>query len=213
MPDRRGEASYPPPVAGVDEAGRGPWAGPVVAAAVVLGLGVVPAARIDDSKRLSRAARDAAFDAIMALAKSGEAAVGIGQASVAEIDRINILQATFLAMRRALGALALAPGFALIDGNLVPDGLPCPSRAVVGGDGSELLIAAASIVAKVTRDRLMAELAMQNPGYGWERNQGYGTAEHRQALVRLGPTTHHRLSFRPLKACVYVAEKSHESVI
>ena len=171
------------------------------------------AVRIDDSKRLSRRARDAAFHALTTLARDGQAAIGVGQASVAEIDRLNILVATMLAMRRALAALAPKPAFALIDGNRLPEALPCPAEAIVRGDERELVIAAASIVAKVARDRLMAELDLRHPGYGWERNMGYGTEEHRRALVGFGATAHHRLSFAPLRTCGYVAETSQESVI
>ena len=183
-------------VAGVDEAGRGPLAGPVVAAAVCFpGLALPPAARslIDDSKKLSPARRNAAFAAIL---EAGT--VGTGAASVAEIDRINILQATLLAMQRAVSALAEAPAAVLVDGNRAPD-LPCPARPVVGGDRLSLSIAAASIVAKVTRDRIMARLAAEHPGYGWERNAGYGVAAHRAALATLGPTPHHRRTFAPVR--------------
>ena len=183
-------------VAGVDEAGRGPWAGPVVAAAVVLDVGDLPPrvrARITDSKLLTAEQRAALHPAILACA---DAAVGI--ASVAEIDSMNILHATLLAMRRAIARLAQVPDLVLVDGNRVPS-LPCPVRTVVGGDRKSLSIAAASIVAKVTRDRLMARLAADYPGYGWERNAGYGTAEHRAALARLGPCVHHRRSFRPIR--------------
>ena len=182
-------------VAGVDEAGRGPLAGPVVAAAVCFpGLALPPAVRslIDDSKRLTPARRDAAFAAIL---EAGT--VGTGAASVAEIDRINILQATMLAMQRAVAALAVPPAAVLVDGNRAPD-LPCPARPVVGGDRRSLSIAAASIVAKVTRDRIMARLAAEHPGYGWERNAGYGVAAHRAALAALGPTPHHRRTFAPV---------------
>ena len=183
-------------VAGVDEAGRGPWAGPVAAAAVVFGAEGPPqqlSAVITDSKLLKAEQRAALQPAILACA---EAAVGI--ATVAEIDSMNILQATLLAMRRAVARLSCNPDLALVDGNRAPR-LPCPVQTVVGGDRKSLSIAAASIVAKVERDRLMARLAVDHPGYGWERNAGYGTAEHRAALARLGPCVHHRRSFRPIR--------------
>ena len=183
-------------VAGIDEAGRGPWAGPVVAAAVVFHPGGPSPplhAAITDSKLLKVEQRAALQPAILACA---DASVGI--ASVAEIDSMNILQATLLAMRRAVARLGEVPDLVLVDGNRAPR-LPCPVRTVVGGDRKSLSIAAASIVAKVTRDRLMARLAADYPGYGWERNAGYGTAEHQAALARLGPCEQHRRSFRPIR--------------
>lgn len=184
--------SHGAPVAGVDEAGRGPWAGPVVAAAVILDPGAVPEG-LGDSKKLSEARREALFDALSRLAS-----VGIGQAEVGEIDRLNILQATYLAMHRAIAALPRRPAAVLIDGNRVPPGLAMPAEALVGGDGLAASVAAASIVAKVTRDRIMRDLARRHPGYGWERNKGYGTLEHQEALKRLGVTPEHRRSFRPI---------------
>ena len=204
MPHFRYEQQMGRRVAGVDEAGRGPLAGPVVAAAVIFSGGTAPPG-IDDSKKLRSAAREALFAAIMASAE-----VGIGQASVAEIDRLNILQATFLAMRRALAALSPPPGHALIDGNRLPPGLPCPATTIVRGDSHSLSIAAASIIAKVTRDRLMLDLAAAHPGYGWERNMGYGTPVHLAGLARLGPTPHHRLSFAPVRVAgtLHVVDKS-----
>ena len=204
MPHFRYEQQVGGRVAGVDEAGRGPLAGPVVAAAVIFSGAAAPPG-IDDSKKLRPAAREALFAAIMESAE-----VGIGQASVAEIDRLNILQATFLAMRRALAALAPPPGHALIDGNRLPPGLPCPATTIVKGDSHSLSIAAASIIAKVTRDRLMLDLAAAHPGYGWERNMGYGTAAHLSGLARLGPTPHHRLSFAPVRVAgtLHVVDKS-----
>ena len=183
-------------VAGIDEAGRGPWAGPVVAAAVVFRPGGPPqhlCAMITDSKLLKVEQRATLQPAILACA---DAAVGI--ASVAEIDSMNILQATLLAMRRAVARLGDVPDLALVDGNRAPR-LPCPVKTVVGGDRQSLSIAAASIVAKVTRDRLMARLAADYPGYGWEGNAGYGTAEHQAGLARLGPCAQHRRSFRPIR--------------
>ena len=199
MPDFAIEATCAGPVAGIDEAGRGPLAGPVVAAAAMLvvegrdcALAPDLLARFDDSKKLARAVREELCAAIEL-----HALVGVGIASVEEIDRLNILQATLLAMRRAVEALPVRPATALVDGNR-PPALGCTVRTVVGGDGLSLSIAAASIVAKVTRDRMMAGLAAQHPGYGWERNAGYGTEEHRAALVRLGPTPHHRRSFAPV---------------
>lgn len=195
MPDLVLERSLPGPVAGIDEAGRGPLAGPVVAAAVILpprGLPGALARRIDDSKKLPPALREELFALLAARAE-----IAIGSASVEEIDRLNILQATMLAMARALGRLSDPPATALVDGNRAP-ALPCAVQTVIGGDGLSLSIAAASIAAKVTRDRLMARLARRHPGFGWERNAGYGTAEHRAALVRLGPTRHHRRSFAPI---------------
>ena len=192
MPDFTLERSITGPVAGVDEVGRGPLAGPVYAAAVILDSKRLPAG-LDDSKKMSEARREKAFDAIM----SSALAVGIGVASVEEIDRINILAATMLAMRRAVDRLSVAPLHALIDGNKVP-ALPCPADAIVKGDSKVLSIAAASIIAKVTRDRVMSELDLAFPGYGWARNKGYGTADHMQALARLGPSVHHRTSFAPI---------------
>jgi ribonuclease HII len=178
-------------VCGIDEAGRGPWAGPVVAAAVILDPARVPRG-IDDSKRLRPAAREELFQALLTCAS-----IGVGAASVNEIDSINILQATMRAMERALAALPRAPGAALVDGNRLPV-LPCRAAAVVGGDRRSLSIAAASIVAKVTRDRMMRELSRDFPAYGWERNKGYGTSTHAAALARHGVSPHHRLSFGPV---------------
>jgi ribonuclease HII len=180
-------------IAGVDEAGRGPWAGPVVAAAVVL-RGRLPQG-IDDSKKLSAARREQLYAAL----RDSDALIGIGQASVAEIDTFNILQATLLAMTRAVEALASEPLEILVDGNRLPR-WRWPARAIVGGDASVPAIAAASIIAKVTRDRLMAELHGQHPDYGWISNQGYGTAAHAAALTIHGPCLHHRRSFAPIRA-------------
>jgi len=176
-------------VVGVDEVGRGPLAGPVVAAAVALHPGVaIDGAR--DSKALSRARREELAAGIL----SGAAAVGVGAASVREIERLNILVATRLAMSRALARLPLSPEHVVVDG-LPVKGLEWAHDAVVGGDGIVHSIACASILAKVTRDRLMARLALRYPGYGWETNMGYGTAEHMAAIRRLGPTPHHRRTF------------------
>jgi ribonuclease HII len=195
-------------VIGLDEAGRGPLAGPVVAAAVWLDpqrLDPAVARRLDDSKKLSPAVRLALFEALGD--PTSGAVVGLGEAGVEEIDRLNILHASLLAMRHAADALAAAlaaarperlPEAALVDGNRLPR-LACPARAVVRGDGLSLSIAAASVVAKVTRDRAMAAHARDFPGYGWERNQGYGTAEHRAGIARLGVTPLHRRSFRPVR--------------
>lgn len=178
-------------IAGVDEAGRGCLAGPVVAAAVVL----APETRIDgldDSKKLTAAARDDLFDRIEAEAL----AVGVGQCSPAEIDARNILQASLEAMRRAVQNLALPPDYVLIDGNQAVARAPWPQQAVVKGDARSLSIAAASVVAKVTRDRLMVRLHEEYPAYGWAGHKGYPTASHYEALRHHGPSPHHRRSFR-----------------
>ncbi len=180
------------PVAGVDEVGRGPLAGPVYACAVILDPARLPTG-IDDSKALSQAKRESAFAQVMECALS----VGIGVAGVAEIDALNILQATMLAMRRAVDGLSLAPAHVLVDGNRLP-ALPCPGEAIIGGDATVLSIAAASIIAKVTRDRVMCELDALHPGYHWARNKGYGTADHLAALQRLGASVHHRKTFAPV---------------
>lgn len=184
-------------VCGIDEAGRGPWAGPVVAAAVILNPPDVPNG-LDDSKKLSARRRETLYAEI-----KDSCRVGVGIAEVERIDRDNILQATFWAMAEAVRALGGA-SFALVDGKLLPT-LPCPATAVVKGDGRSLSIAASSIIAKVTRDRIMRELSARHPGYGWERNMGYGTAEHAAALRRLGVSTHHRRSFKPIRALLAAA--------
>ncbi len=184
-------------VAGVDEAGRGPLAGPVVAAAVILDPRR-PIAGLRDSKLLSAAQRDRLATAIHA----GALAWAVGQADVAEIDEINILQATLLAMRRAIAALPVAPDEAWIDGNHCPE-LPCFARAIVKGDRDVIVISAASILAKTTRDALLIELDRRHPGYGFARNKGYGTPEHLAALARAGPCPEHRRSFAPVAQAAF----------
>ncbi len=198
MPSFRYELLCEGRVAGIDEAGRGPLAGPEVAAVAVIDR---TAARrkllklIDDSKKLAVENREEAYEAMVA---SGLVQFAVAEATVEEIDRINILQATFLAMRRALEALAHKPDVVLIDGNQLPPRLGCKAETIVGGDAHSYSIAAASIFAKVTRDRYMAKLAETFPGYGWETNRGYGSSQHLEALKQLGPTPHHRMSFAPL---------------
>jgi ribonuclease HII len=201
MPSFRYELLCEGRVAGIDEAGRGPLAGPVVAAAVILPrrLPRTLARDVDDSKKLNLAERERLDVEIR-----GCAMVGVGEASVAEIDSINILQAAFLAMRRALAQLTVLPDLALVDGNQHP-GLSVPCQMVIGGDGIHLSIAAASIVAKVVRDRMMVALAETHPEYGWHSNVGYGTLAHRNALKRFGPTPHHRTTFAPVRECLAIS--------
>lgn len=195
FPDFSIESAYQGIVVAIDEVGRGPWAGPVMAAAAVLDATRIPSG-IHDSKQLSAQKRESLHTAIL-----GCAQVAIGIASVQEIDALNILQATKLAMRRAYDGLGLQAEIALIDGNQPPE-LPCPARCIVKGDRLSLSIAAASIIAKVTRDRLMAELAREHPGYGWERNAGYGTKAHQEGIRQWGITPHHRRSFAPIRAVI-----------
>ena len=184
-------------VAGVDEVGRGPLAGPVTAAAVVLDPAHIPPG-LADSKALTAKRREALFDLICAQAR-----VCVAHASVAEIDALNILRASHLAMERAVAGLGVVPDHLLIDGNLVPAGLRGRAEAIVKGDAKSLSIAAASIVAKVTRDRIMVDLAQQHPGYGWEVNAGYPTKQHLAALLNLGVTAWHRRSFKPVHNILY----------
>jgi ribonuclease HII len=196
MPDFLFERRHGGTIAGIDEAGRGPWAGPVVAAAVILDAETLTSELcdgLDDSKVLSRAYREKLFGLLAPCAS-----IGIGVAGVEEIDRVNILQASLLAMARAVAGLGVVPDHALVDGNQPPT-LACPVSCIVRGDSKSLSIAAASIVAKVSRDRLMGGLAPAFPEYGWERNAGYGTAEHKAALERFGVTEHHRKSFAPIR--------------
>ncbi|MDE2578975.1 MAG: ribonuclease HII [Hyphomicrobiales bacterium] len=178
----------------MDEVGRGPLAGPVAAAIVILDLRALPKG-VDDSKKLSAQRREALFESVI----ENAVAVSFGFASAREIDAINIRQATHLAMRRAAHGLHIRPHTVLIDGNDAPSGLPCACRTLVKGDALSLSIAAASIVAKVMRDRMMARLAAQYPHYGFERHAGYATEDHLSAIDRHGPCPHHRLSFSPFK--------------
>jgi ribonuclease HII len=204
MPDFAIERGCAGMVCGVDEAGRGPLAGPVVAAAVILDRrrfrGLLRR-ELDDSKVLTRDAREACFDALLGGAKIGAVSIGVGAASVREIDRINILRASLVAMRRAVAALGHVPDIALVDGN-VPPPLPCPVKTIVKGDSLSFSIAAASVIAKVTRDRIMRCLAGRYPGYGWATNVGYSTAEHFDGIGRLGVTPHHRRSFEPVRVAL-----------
>lgn len=179
-------------IIGVDEVGRGPLAGPVVAAAVWLDPSNIPDG-LNDSKKVPLKLRNALAELLPQIAD-----VSIGEASVQEIDELNILRASHLAMERAVAGLDVPADFALVDGNLIPRDLAVPARAVVKGDAISQSIAAASIVAKVRRDQLMLSLAQQYPGYGWEKNQGYPTKAHREALQNLGVTPHHRRSFKPV---------------
>ncbi len=205
MPDFAIEETIPGIVCGIDEAGRGPWAGPVVAGAVILDRRQIDPALaqgLDDSKKLSALKREKLFAALNEGVQDGTIHMACGSASVEEIDRLNILQATFLAMGRAVAALAQAPDHALVDGTGLP-ALPCPATAITKGDQRSLSIAAASIAAKVTRDALMAALDFEHPGYGFARHAGYGTTAHREALESLGVTPHHRKSFAPIHNILY----------
>ncbi|MBL4812608.1 MAG: ribonuclease HII [Rhodobacteraceae bacterium] len=184
-------------VCGVDEVGRGPLAGPVVAAAVVLDPAHIPIG-LNDSKKLSAKRRAVLEEQIME-----HAVYCVAEASVAEIDEINILWASMLAMQRAVAGLKLAPDMALIDGNRIPPDLPCKALPLIGGDAISVSIAAASIMAKQRRDRIMVGLAQQHPGYGWEKNAGYPVKAHREALKILGVTPHHRRSFKPVHNILY----------
>ncbi len=198
------------PIAGVDEAGRGPWAGPVVAAAVILDPECIPAG-IADSKVLDAETREALYPQIMKSAR-----VGVGIADVSRIDQDNILNATMWAMTVAVKALPSGrgqrPKLVLVDGNRAPR-FACAARAIVKGDARSLSIAAASIIAKVTRDRMMIALGRTFPGYGFERHKGYGTPEHADALTRLGVTEHHRRSFRPVQLALGLVEGVHAEAI
>ena len=190
------ELDFPQPLAGVDEAGCAPLAGPVIAGACVLDREQFPRG-IDDSKNLPLEKREALYARLMKSA----VAWGVGIASVEEIDRINIYWARMLAMSRAVEALGLEPAWVLVDGNACPK-WQRPSKAIIDGDAKCRSIAAASIIAKVTRDRIMADYAAEYPGYGWETNRGYGTPEHWRALHALGPTPLHRRSFPRVRAAI-----------
>ena len=181
------------PVAGTDEAGRGPLAGPVVAAAVILDPAAIPEG-LDDSKQLTAARREALFTQILATAS-----VSVASSSARRIDATDIRKASLDAMRRAVAGLDLSPRLVLADGRDVPPGLACEGRAVIKGDARSLSIAAASIVAKVTRDRMMNRAESCFPGYGFSAHVGYATAVHRQAIATIGPCRLHRMTFRPLK--------------
>ncbi len=202
MPDFRYEDDLPRAaralVAGMDEVGRGPLAGPVCAAIVVLDRRK-PAPAVDDSKALSAKAREELFAEICACAK----AISFASASAREIDMINIRQATHLAMRRAVAGIALAPTHILVDGNDPPPGLPCAATAIIKGDAHSLSIAAASIVAKVLRDRMMTRLAVFHPEYEFDRHAGYATARHLAAIETHGPCRHHRMTFSPMRQAAF----------
>jgi ribonuclease HII len=201
MPDFRIERRCARLVCGIDEAGRGPLAGPVVAAAVILDLRRFPKSLrdgLDDSKVLSIEQREACYRGLRRCVARGTAHIGVAAASVAEIDRINILRAALLAMARAVAVLGVRPDIALVDGNIAPP-VDCAVETVVDGDALSFSIAAASIVAKVTRDRIMRALAPRYPAYGWGTNVGYATPEHGEAIRRFGVTRHHRRSFAPVR--------------
>jgi len=191
-------------VAGVDEAGRGPWAGPVVAAAVILDRAATPEG-LRDSKTLTEKRRRALAACLWKTAR-----IGVGVASVEEIDSMNILRASLLAMSRAVANLPVAPAIAIVDGHIKPK-LTCPAYAVIKGDAKSMSIAAASIIAKTTRDRMMLELARDYPNYHWQSNKGYAAPAHREALDRFGVTPHHRLSFAPIHNMLY--DESSESLL
>ncbi len=194
--DKSIESQYPQPIAGIDEVGRGPWAGPVVACACIL-----PPAfpqdillKLEDSKKITAKKRETLEPLIAA-----HSLYAYGEASVEEIDALNILQATFLAMRRAIAALSQKPNFVLVDGNHNIKGLNIPQKAIIKGDSLCASIAAASIMAKVHRDRLMTHLAEQFPHYAWQSNAGYGTKAHQEGLAQFGISPHHRKSFKPIQ--------------
>ena len=205
MPNFDIENTYTETVAGIDEAGRGPWAGPVVAGAVVIldkNISQFLLDNLDDSKKLSPKKRELLYKELFSEQEKGHLCIGIGEASCQEIDDKNILQATFLAMRRATEKLKIPPQFAIIDGNCTPTDFVCPTRAIVKGDSKSFSISAASIVAKVYRDKKMQKLAEKYPYYGFEKNVGYGTATHIAALKKYGVTPEHRKSYKPIKEII-----------
>lgn len=191
--ERRHAATFGGLLCGVDEAGRGPWAGPVVTAAVLLDYERVPDG-LNDSKKLTEARREELFEEIVSTAH-----VSVASASPATIDRLNIRAATLSAMVRAVTLLDVVPQYVLVDGRDVPANLAQPGQALVKGDGRCLCVAAASIVAKVTRDRMMVRLEQHAPGYGFAQHKGYGVPQHQAALTQLGPSPHHRMSFKPVR--------------
>ena len=202
MPDWSLEDKCPDCVCGVDEAGRGPWVGPVVAGAVVFLTREINAELlqgINDSKKLSAKKREHLYELLVNESKLGHLCYGIGEASAEEIDTLNILQATFLAMTRAVEKLSTKPQHALIDGNRLPAKFPCAASCCIGGDAKSYSIASASIMAKVYRDRLMQKMAERYPGYGFEKNAGYGTKDHIEGLKKYGITPEHRKSYKPIK--------------
>ena len=203
MPDFTFEDRLPPLTAGIDEAGRGPWAGPVVAGAAVFLTRDIDAfllENLNDSKKISAKKREILYEKLLEARDRGQMLIGIGQASAEEIDRLNILQATFLAMRRAVEKLPQKPAYAIIDGNQKPQNFPCECMTLVKGDARSYSVAAASIAAKVFRDRLMKELAGRYPYYGFEKNAGYGTKAHIDGLAGHGIINGvHRLSYRPIQ--------------
>ncbi len=204
MPNLDYEISFSGIVAGVDEAGRGPWAGPVYAGAAIIYEDKISKSlfkELNDSKKLSHKKRETLFEIIQQ--ENGHGLhYGIGIATAQEIDELNILQATFTAMRRAIEALPQTPDMALIDGNRCPKQFPCPTQYIIKGDSLSSSIALASIVAKVSRDRHMNELAQDFPYYGWDKNAGYGTKIHIEALEKYGICEHHRKSYAPIKKFV-----------
>jgi len=201
MPDYRLESQHDMPVAGVDEAGYGPWAGPVMAAAVILNINTMPSSLLDalnDSKKLSKPKREALFTALYSL-NAQTCWIGVGEASPEEIDKINVREANLKAMARAIDSLELRPKTVLVDGINAPN-IEIPCHKIIKGDSLSLSIAAASIIAKVTRDKLMTKLALKHPHYSWEKNAGYGTKAHQEALKKYGITPYHRKSYKPIKA-------------
>ncbi len=202
MPDFSFEDECNGVVCGIDEAGRGPWVGPVVAGAVIIkdrNLSPDLLKYLNDSKKLSKSRREQLYALLREEEQQGKVLIGVGEASSEEIDEINILQATFLAMHRAVNNLGQKPDMALIDGNRTPKEFPAAARCVIKGDSKSYSISAASIIAKVYRDRLMETLAEKYPYYGFERNAGYGTKEHIEGIKKYGIISEHRKSYRPIK--------------
>jgi ribonuclease HII len=201
MPNFEIENSFSGIIAGIDEAGRGPWCGPVTASAVIINqekCSTELISLLNDSKKLSKKKRDMIYELLIEEEKSGGVIIGVGESTANEIDEINILQATFLAMKRAYQNLSQKPKMLLIDGNKIPQNLDIEAKAIVKGDSLSNSIAAASIIAKVTRDNQMEELAKEFPEYGWENNAGYGTKAHIEAIEKFGITEHHRKSYKPI---------------
>ncbi len=202
MPDFEIEDSFKGKVCGIDEAGRGPWAGPVVAGAVILEREKISEeliANLNDSKKISKKKRELLYNLLMIETEKGNAKIGVGISEAEEIDEINILQATFKAMKRAYRDMGKVADHTIIDGNKIPTDFPTEASYVIKGDSKSISISAASIIAKVTRDKMMDELAVKYPEYLWEKNAGYGTKAHIEALKEHGITPQHRKSYKPIR--------------